>query len=122
MNKVQAIHSFWSGFDIPAYDETTVPDNAVMPYITYSVSTDNIGNYVLLNASLWYRSTSWAAITQKAEQIAKSIGYGHKPIQLDNGCLYLTLGNPFSRRMEEPDDRQVRRIVLSVSAEFMTAY
>ena len=122
MNKEQAIQSFWESFDLPAYDETTVPDNATMPYITYSVSTNNIGSFVVLNASLWYRSTSWAAITQKANEIAESIGYGHKNITLDNGHLFLTLGDPFSQRMEEPNDSMVRRIVLNVQAEFLTAY
>jgi hypothetical protein len=122
MDKVQAINSFWNGFGIPAYDETTVPDNATMPYITYSVSTANIGSFVVLNASLWYRSTSWAEISKKAAEIAQSIGYGYKIIPFDGGKLMLTLGTPFERRMAEPDDKQVRRIILNVTAEFLSEY
>ena len=70
MNKAQALHNFWSGFGITAYDETTVPDNAPFPYITYAVETDSLDNVVLMNASLWYKSYSWAEIQTKAEEIA----------------------------------------------------
>ena len=58
MDKAQAIHDFWSRFSLPVYDENTVDDDAVMPYITYSVATGSLEDIVLLNASLWYRSTS----------------------------------------------------------------
>lgn len=37
MNKAQAIQAFWESFGVPAYEESTVPDDAVMPYITYSM-------------------------------------------------------------------------------------
>ena len=61
MNKSQALQSFWESFGIPAYNEYTVPDNAEMPYITYSVSESNIGVPVSLTASIWYRMPSWEA-------------------------------------------------------------
>ena len=34
-NKWQAIDRFWNSFGIPAYDESSVPQGATMPYITY---------------------------------------------------------------------------------------
>ena len=40
MDKAQALHSFWSGFGLTAYDENTVPDGAQLPYITYEVEGD----------------------------------------------------------------------------------
>ena len=73
MNKEQAIHTFWSGFGIPAYDEQTVPDDAVMPYITYRVVTDSIGNVCNLTGSIWYRSTSWKEVSDKAAEVAKFV-------------------------------------------------
>ena len=122
MNKAQALHNFWSGFGITAYDETTVPDNAPFPYITYAVETDSLDNVVLMNASLWYKSYSWAEIQTKAEEIAEAIVKMQPPtIELDNGRLYIAKGTPFAQRMSEPSDDTVRRILLNISAEHRPA-
>ena len=120
MTKDEAIYSFYSGFGLPAYDENTVPEGSALPYITYSVSTDSIGNMVILSASLWYRSTSWGTIQDKADEIAAVLGYGGKIIKIDNGYLWLTKGSPFAQRMSEPSDKMVRRIILNINAEFLT--
>ena len=79
MDKAQALQAFWSSFGIPAYDQSTIPnaDSAdhrpQPPYITYRVAEDSLGNPVLLSGSIWYRSTSWAEIEQKAKQIHQQI-------------------------------------------------
>lgn len=120
MTKDEAIYSFYSGFSLPAYDENTVPEGSALPYITYSVSIDSIGNIVILSASLWYRSTSWGAIQDKADEIAADLGYGGKIIKIDNGYLWLVKGSPFAQRMSEPSDKMVRRIIININAEFLT--
>ena len=123
MNKAQAIDTFWNSFNIPAYDENSVPEDATFPYITYSESTDSIGNAVMLNASIWDRSTSWEGISLKAEEIAKKIAeYGHYTIKIDTGYIWLVKGTPFAQRMSDPNDDKVRRIYLNVLGEFLTAY
>lgn len=123
MTKGQAIQKFWEGFDLTAYDETTVPDNAEYPYITYSVQTDSIGNTVMTNASLWYRSYSWKEISEKAEEIAKKIVTMYPPtIDIDDGRIYVTKGVPFAQRMREESDDAVRRVILNVNFEFLTNY
>lgn len=120
MDKAQALHAFWSGFGMKAYDENTVAENATFPRITYSVSTDSIGNLVILSASLWYNTRSWEDISKKADEIAAAIGYGGKIIKIDNGYLWLTKGSPFAQRMSEPSDKMVRRMALNLNAEFLT--
>lgn len=123
MDKAQAIHQLWAGFGIPAYDALTVPDDAKMPYITYSVATDSLESVVNLNASLWYHSTSWKAIEKKADEIAKEIGaHGFTKLKIDNGYVWFTKGTPFAQRMDDPNDAMIRRIYLNVQAEFLTAY
>jgi len=126
LDKAQAIHDFWASFDIPAYDENTVPtgeDAPEFPYITHSVATDSIGNVVQLSGSLWYRTPTWEEIDLKAEQIAKELGeYGHKVIKIDGGYVFLVKGTPFAQRMSDPSDDMVRRIYINVLAEFLTAY
>ncbi len=123
MDKYQALNTFWNSFTWPAYDEGTVPDNAPLPRITYSVVTDSLGNPVMIPASLWDRSTSWESVSKKAEEIAEAIVKMNPPaIKLDEGRLYLTKGSPFAQRLQEPSDDMIRRIYLNVDAEYFTAY
>ena len=123
MDKAQALDAFWNSFNIPAYDENSVPEDATFPYITYSEATDSLGNVVTLNASIWDSSTSWATVSLKAEEIAKKIAeYGHYTIKIDTGYLWLVKGNPFAQRMSDPNDDNIKRIYLNVLGEFLTAY
>lgn len=121
MWKEHAIHQFWSRFGLPAYDSSTVDDDAEMPYVTYDVSTGSIGDFILLTASLWYRSESWVAITAKTHEIEEYLTTMSPPtIKIDGGRAYFTKGAPFSQRMADPNDDSVRRIYLQVNAEFLT--
>ena len=123
MNKSQAINTFWNSFGLHAYDENSVPDDAVFPYITYSQATDSLGNVVLLNASIWDRSSSWITVSQIADEIAQTLAeYGYYKIKLDNGYLWMFKGTPFAQRMSDPIDREIKRIYLNVNAEYLTAY
>lgn len=119
MDKAQSIHSFWSNFGLTAYDENSVPDGAQMPYITYSVVTDSLEYVALLTGSLWYRSTSWEEISQKADDISEALK-GGIIIQLERGYAYLYRGTPFAQRMSDEADDMVRRIFFNVNAEFLT--
>ena len=123
MDKAQALQAFWSSFGLPAYNELTVPEEAEMPYITYEVATDSLGNELALSASLWYRQMSWADISRKADEISKAF-YEMNPItmKIDGGRMYLAPGSPFARRLNDDADKTIRRIVLNISAEFLTAY
>lgn len=119
MNKIQALHSFWSGFELKAYDETSVPDNAQLPYITYEVSSDDFGNVLAQTASLWYRDSSWASITAKEQQIANYLGKGGKMITYDDGAAWIRKASPWSQRLADASDEMIRRIVLNVQIEFL---
>ena len=122
MDKWQALQTFWSSFGLKAYDENTVSASAVMPYITYEAATGAIEDNVLLAASLWYRSTSWADISKKADEIAREIGLGGAVVPYDGGALWIKTGAPFSQRMSEPNDDGVRRKYLNIQAEFISEY
>lgn len=119
MDKEQAIHAFWSGFGLDAYDQNTVPDNAQMPYITYSVATGMMDDVVSLSGSLWYKSYSWKEIAGKALEISRYLGWGGKIIKLDKGYMWIYKGSPFSQRMQDEDD-SIRRIYINLGVEFLT--
>ena len=118
-DKWQAINSFWNSFGIPAYDENSVPDDATFPYITYEAVTANFEQPVTLVASIWYRQTKWSDISQKADEIARYIGYGFKAIKLDDGYLVLMQGSPFAQRLSDDDD-SIKHIYIMINAEFCT--
>lgn len=122
MDKAQAIHKFWTGFGLPAFDENTVPQNAPMPRITYNVTTDSLGNVVYMSGSIWYRSTSWKEITEKTNDIEKRLGeHGGVVLDLDDGKVWIMKGSPFAQRMSDPDD-SIRRMYINLQVEFLTAY
>lgn len=125
MDKWQAIHNFWNSFGIPAYDENTVntgEESPNPPYITYNALTGAVGQSLNLTASIWYKGYSWEEISQKADAIAEAIGYGFTLENVDGGYIYITLGQPFAQRMNDPEDDSIRRVYLILNAEFLTAY
>ena len=125
MDKWQAINTFWNSFGIPAYDSSSVysgEDSPETPYITYDAQTGALNQVLTLTGSLWYRSTSWKEISQKADEIAEAIGTGYKILNVDGGYLWIVRGQPFAQRMSEPEDDMIRRIYIIANAEFLTAY
>lgn len=128
MDKDQAIHAFWDGFEWPAIDEQSSYDEETMKelgitdrYISYEVMTGSLGNPLQLTASLWLRSTAWDVITRKKKEIAAYIGYGGKVIVVDDGKLWIKLANPFGQRMPAESGYDWRRIVLTIEVDFLTA-
>ena len=124
MTREQCLHAFWSSFGWKAYDETSVPDINNLPddakynRITYEVAVGEFGTPVSLTGSLWERSTSWAGVTSKAEQIYAYIGRGGRILHYDGGALWIRRGSPWAQRMGDSDD-MMRRIVLNVEVEFI---
>lgn len=130
MDKVQALHDFWSSFGIPAYDELTVPieitdpDTGKLvknepPYITYETQLDDFDNTLYLTASIWYRDESWAAISAKEKEISQSIGRGGTTKHYDEGAFWIKKRSPWAQRLNDPDDDMIRRIILQYSIEFL---
>lgn len=120
MNKWQALQSFWESFGIPAYDVNSVPDDATMPYITYVAATAPFENVIPLEGHIWYHSTSWTEISQKADEIAVAVS-PHKLIRIDNKeYIYLAQGSPFAQRVKDEND-SVKRIYINIMAEFLSA-
>jgi len=122
MDKMQALHNFWSSFELPAYDENTVPPDAEYPRITYEAASDSLDTVVILSASLWYWSLSWEDITLKADEIAEYIENIYPPaIKIDTGRMFIKRGTPFAQRMSDSDGN-LRRILLTINVEFFTEF
>lgn len=121
MNKWQALDEFWNSFDIPAFEQSTVPEDETLRgdfYITYEAVTDSLDRAVPMSASIWkLNTTKWDEISQKAEQISDAL-VQVKTIPLDTGFLYITRGQPFAQRVADEDD-STRRIYINIMAEFL---
>ena len=121
MTKAAAIYQFWNSFGLTAYEENTVPTDAVFPYITYQIVTDSFDREVPVAASLWYRSESWTAINAKTEEISQTISRGGKIISCDGGAMWRERGQPFAQSMGDESDDLIKRKYLNITAEFVTA-
>lgn len=119
MDKVKAYTAFWNGFGLKAYDETSVPDNSVMPYITFEMMEDDFDNSLALTASIWYRSTSWTESVEKANEIRNAIGKGGKIVPYDGGAFWIKKGRPWAQHMAEDNDDSVRRTIINIEVEFI---
>lgn len=118
MNAEQAIHSFWSSFNLTAYDQNSVPDDAQLPYITYSLSVDTFNNTILNTINIWYRSTSWINVTNKAKEIINTITDGGISIPTDKGIIRMNLGNPIYNRMGD-ENENIKRIRINIETEYI---
>lgn len=116
MNREQVYNDFWNSFDLPAYDETTVPTKKQPPYITYEYAADSIDQPLQLSASIWYRDKSWEAISEKAEEIVETISGGGVVLTCDRGAIWIKRGTPTIRRMAD-EDNTIRRIIINVEIE-----
>ena len=120
ITKASALQKFWESFGLTAYNELTVPDNAKLPYITYELITDSFNNVIPLSASIWYKSNSWIEINAKAEEISKELT-GGKYIRCNGGAVCISKDTPFAQRLSDTD-KDIRRIALNITAEFLTNY
>lgn len=120
MTKAAAIYQFWSGFGLTAYEENTVPEDAVFPYVTYQLVTDSFDREVAATASIWYRSESWKDINAKTEEISKKIGASGKKVAVDGGGIWIKRGQPFAQNMGDESDDLIKRKYINISIVFIT--
>ena len=129
MDSWQALHAFWSGFDVPAYDEQTVFDerySPAYPHITYESAAGTNGNTELLTASLWdmvdptEQTASWSRLKKKAEEIKHAIGYGGLKMKVEGGGIWIKLPetSPFSRPMPSGEDN-ILRIQMNIEVDYI---
>jgi len=109
-----ALYRFFSGFGIPAYVTDNIPDNAQMPYITYDLLEPIPFTRGVLNASVWYRDTGYAAISAKVDEIAAAIDSGVS-LRTSSGALHLyrERGGAWCKMRNDPN-RETKRAYLSM--------
>ena len=121
MTPEATIYTFLSGFNIPAYAATSVPDDAEFPYLTYELVTGDFTDGELAMAvDLWYRGDSEAEPNAKAREIAERITSGGRIIAFDGGAVWIKKGSPFCQSMGDTADDKIKRRYINLTVEFIT--
>ena len=128
MTKAAALFGFYSSFDVPAYEENSVPtgdDAPELPYLTYNIAVGDIHNDTALTASLWYAERDgYSALreaTDKAEEICTIVGRGGHVLPCDGGAIWIRLGIPKYQIMGDNTDPKIKRVYMNFTASYLTA-
>lgn len=89
---MKGLNKFFSQFGT-AYIETSVPESAVFPYITYKCGSEDWNNKALISCSIYSKSSSYLELSEIAEKILDSARDG-AIINVDGGYLCIYLGEP----------------------------
>ena len=89
---MKGLNQFFSQFGT-AYIETSVPESAVFPYITYKCGSEDWNNKALISCSIYSKSSSYLELSEIAEKILKSARDG-AIINVEGGYLCIYLGEP----------------------------
>ncbi len=121
MTKAAALHQFFSSFGMTAYTSTSVPEDAIFPYLTYELITSAWeGGEVGLTVNLWFYTESEAIPNAKAEELSRAIGLGGKILPCDGGCIWLKRGSPWCQSLSDETSPTIKRRYINVTAEYLT--
>lgn len=112
-NVAKALSAFWNSFSIPAYLEDHVPDDAQLPYITYTQVQPDWRESGSTQGRIWYKSNSFVDVNAKVDEIAEVIGEGHS-IQTTDGLIVLYKDVNFCQPQPFPEDSKIRVMYLNV--------
>ena len=100
----KALKQFVGSFGLPAYTVQSVPKDVNVPYLTYPLTEPEWNQKATFYIQGWYRSTSNAELTAKADQIIEYIGTGIT-INTDGGYLVIYPESPLVQMLVDGDYR-----------------
>ena len=120
MTKGAALQSFFDSI-MTSYAESSVPDNAALPYLTYDFITSAWdGGEVGLTVNMWFRTTSEKEPNAAVDKLSKAIGLGGVQIPCDDGMIWLKRGSPWAQSLTDETDKTIKRRYINVTAEYLT--
>lgn len=119
LDKWSAQKVYWSSFGLPAYEELTVPDDAQIPYIAYQAVNGQLDGVITVSASIYYKGMSWSKIIEEVNHIEK---FADRQIMFDGGIMKVRKPlRDFAQPISETSDSKIRRMLLTVEIEFLSA-
>ena len=121
MTPEAALYNFMSEFGIPAYSATSVPDDAVFPYLTYDLVIGEEWNSGEVNipVNVWYRTESEAVPNAKVRQIKEVLDGGGIQVPCDGGSLWIKKGSPWAQAVREEGDDMIKRRYVNINVEYL---
>lgn len=120
MTKDKALYAWFNEF-MPFYPASSVPDDVIFPYGTYTLSTAAFGDDpVSLTVQMWFRTESEAVPNQKAQELSDRIGMSGTLVPCDGGMIWLKRGSPFSINSADATDSAVKLRQINITAEYFT--
>jgi hypothetical protein len=116
----KALKEFVGSFGLPAYTTQTVPKDVSAPYLVYPLVEPEWDQKATFYIQGWYRTTSNAALVEKADQIIKEVGTGII-INTESGYLVIYPETPLVQLMTQDDYRSFY-INLSINVYQMPGY
>ena len=121
MTKEQALYEFFNTFGVTGYRNTSVPDDAVLPYLTYTCPVSSIlEDPVSITVHTYHYTESEAVPDVLAEAIRKKIGMGGIILNCDGGGIWLKWGSPWCQSLVDDTDSTIKRRYINITAEFLT--
>lgn len=120
MSKGAALQAFFERF-LTAYAASSVPIDAVFPYLTYEMATSAWQEgEVGLTVNLWYYTDNEALPNAKAQEIANAVGNGGVLVPCGGGAVWLKRGAPWCQNLRDEADPQIKRRYINLTAEYLT--
>ena len=113
-----ALYNFASSFGWDAYPENAVPNNAELPYITYTLQEYNFDEQGMLQMRLWQVNESYTEINQKVDMIEQDVRNGKK-LFTDSGIIYLYKGSPWCQ-YQPADEPNLKIAYLNFNSHYAT--
>ena len=98
MTKDKALHAWFLQF-LTAYPASSVPDDAVFPWLTYELITG-----------------AW-----DSGEISDAIGLGGVFVPCDDGAIWIKRGSPWCQNVRDDSDANIKRRYLNITVEYITA-
>lgn len=121
MTKGKALHGFFSNFGMSAYAASAVPDDVVLPYLTYELVTSAWEEgEVSITVNLWFHTESEAEPNAKVSEMSAAIGMGGVLLGCDGGAIWLKRGSPWCQSLSDAASKDIKRRYLNITAEYLT--
>lgn len=99
----KALKTFASGFGLPAYSNSSVPDEVALPYIVYPMTEPEWDQKASFYMVIWDKTTNYTGLLTVADNILRSVGRGVK-IDLADGYLVIWPESPAVQEMNDKEN------------------
>jgi hypothetical protein len=120
MTKDKALQAWFEQF-MTAYPTSSVPEDAVFPWLTYELTTGSWGDGdIAMAVNLWFYTENEAIPNAKAQEISDAIGMGGVFVHYDGGAMLLKRGSPWCQSIKDDSDKNIKRRYINILVEYLS--